>query len=157
MMLMNIYIQICIGLASLFFGHPGQGRNALEIARYECKSYYNSAYKIKVFTEVDEPPEFPGGTSKRMRFLIKHLKYPQANIDSDNLQSSVAVRLVIDIDGRIRHAAIDKKNNSNTLTALESEVLRVIDLMPTWAPGKCNGKAVLAEVRFPIIICFSED
>lgn len=120
-----------------------------------CKSYYNSSLKKKVYTNVEIEPGFPGGEAAFQRFLNRNLKYPQEQIDSGELQSTVVVKFVVDVDGQIKDLRVqsrDRNKDSSELTPLDREVVRVYNSTPTWTPGICNGKNVAVELKRPLIV-----
>lgn len=120
-----------------------------------CKSYYNNFLKKKVYTTVEIEPAFPGGAAAFQRFLNRNLKYPQEQIDIGDLQSTVMVKLVVDVDGQIKDIRVqdrDRSKDSNELTPLDREVVRVYKSMPSWTPGICNGKKVAVELKRPLTV-----
>jgi protein TonB len=100
-------------------------------------------------------PEFSGGMAARMRFLNRNIRYPEAQIDSGQIQTNAIMKFIVDTDGLIKSITVNDKDSSN-MTPFEKEVFRVIKLMPPWTPGVCQGKAVPAIVKCPIVVDFEE-
>jgi hypothetical protein len=117
-----------------------------------CQSYYSNSLKKKIYTQVDEEPEFPGGAAAYQRFLNRNLKYPQEQIDNDELQLTVIMKFIVDINGQIKIPTVHDKDSTGNLTPFEKEVLRLINLMPKWVPGKCHGKVVAVAIKRPMMI-----
>ncbi|WP_462253484.1 TonB family protein [Ekhidna sp.] len=90
-----------------------------------------------VFTKVDEPATFPGGTEAMYQFLAKHLKYPK-EAQRMGLQGRVFVQFIIEKDGSITNAKVVRGVGAGC----DEEALRVINLMPKWIPAKQNGGVV---------------
>lgn len=117
-----------------------------------CKSYYNSTLKKQVYTNVEVVPEFPGGAAAYMRYLNKHLKYPQEMIDNEELQSSITMTFIVDENGQIINPRIAKKDVAG-YTLFDKEFIRMVKSMPKWEAAICQGKKVTAEITRPMVIC----
>jgi hypothetical protein len=138
----------------IFLNWPIQLEKAKEkcVIRINCKSYYDDSLKKKIYTEVTKEASFPGGKTEQIRFLSKHVRYRDEQIDSGNLQTTVWVKFIVETDGSIRNYMLNGRKEKDELTSFELEILRVIKQMPKWNPAKCNGKLVPAEVTFPFIV-----
>lgn len=91
---------------------------------------------------VEEMPQFPGDIYV---YLAKSVKYPLAAINND-IQGRVIVGFVVNEDGRINNAVVKRGIGSGC----DEEALRVVNAMPTWKPGRQNGKAVKVYYTLPI-------
>ena len=94
-----------------------------------------------VFTVVEEMPSFPGGESERARFFSNNLRVP-----AESIEGTVYVSFVVKEDGSITDAKILRGLGKN----YDDEVLRVINLMPKWLPGKQNGEAAAVKFNMPV-------
>ena len=94
---------------------------------------------------VIQQPEFPGGTAALMQFLSKSIKYPAECRDS-SIEGRVIVSFVIGKDGDIIEPEVVKSVHP----LLDAEALRVISLMPNWAPGMQQGQPVRVKYSVPI-------
>lgn len=101
----------------------------------------------KVYTIVEQQPEFEGGTSAMYKFINKNTKYP-ATARRMGIEGSVFVSFVIDTEGKISEVQTVKGISADC----DKEAMRVIQSMPRWKPGKQNGRAV--KVRFVVPIKF---
>ena len=106
----------------------------------------------EVFLEVDTNAEYPGGMTNLLGFLTKSVKYPEAAIKKQD-QGRVAVRFVIERDGSISEAAIEKSVSPE----LDAEALRVVNAMPKWTPAKIGGKNVASQYVLPIVFRLPAD
>lgn len=95
------------------------------------------------FTVVEEMPEFPGGKEAFQKFLVRHLRQPD-NLD-EGVKVMVRVRFVIDEEGRIGKLQILESGDG-----LEKEVVRVVNKMPVWKPGRQNGRKVSVYFILPV-------
>lgn len=93
----------------------------------------------EIFMIVEEIPEFPGGEDALQKYLSEHTKYPKAAKRSKT-SGTVYVQFVINEIGEISDVQIPQSVDP----ALDREVLRVVNGMPNWIPGKIRGKPVKA-------------
>lgn len=101
----------------------------------------------KVWTIVEQPPEFPGGIAAMMKFLSQNTRYP-SSARRMGTEGSVFVSFVVDPNGKITEVQTIK----GIANDCDKEAMRVIQSMPPWKPGKQNGKPV--RVRFVLPIKF---
>lgn len=93
---------------------------------------------------VDVPPEFPGGETGLMRYIVKNLKYPKKAVKRD-IQGDAMVSFVIEKDGSITHI----KPHCECDATLMTEAVRVVKMMPRWKPAMKNGQAVRTRYVLP--------
>jgi len=94
-----------------------------------------------IFSIVEEMPSFPGGESERAGFISNNLRVP-----AENKHGTVYVSFIVKADGSITSAKILRGLGKS----YDEEVLRVINLMPKWFPGKQNGEAVDVLFNLPV-------
>jgi protein TonB len=99
----------------------------------------------KIWTVVEQQPEFPGGLEAMMKFLQKNMKYP-AQARRMGTEGKVFVGFVVNADGRITDVSLVKGISME----LDKEASRVVQSMPPWKPGKQNGRAVRARFVLPV-------
>lgn len=78
-------------------------------------------------------------------FIQDNIQYPQEAIEK-NIQGRVYVKFVIEKDGTVSYAKIDKSVDP----LLDKEALRVVRAMPKWEPANSKGKLVRSVNRLPI-------
>ena len=100
----------------------------------------------KVFTVVEEMPEFKGGNKAMMEFLMMNMKYPQTAVKAKQ-QGRAVVGFVVRKDGTVSDVHITK---SAGYAVLDEEAMRVVKSMPAWEPGKQKGKPVNVKYNVPI-------
>lgn len=99
----------------------------------------------KVFTIVEEMPQFPGGDTGMFAFIKDNIRYP-LEARTNNIQGKVYVSFIVDTNG----AVINSKIVRGIGGGCDEEAMRVISMMPQWIPGKQNGKHVKVAYTTPI-------
>ena len=97
------------------------------------------------YSIVDSMPHFPGGNELVNKFILENLKIPE---DFISWNSKVITQFVVDTNGHLSDKKIIKGINED----LNNAVLAVLDKMPPWVPGKCNGRLVPVVFVLPVII-----
>jgi len=99
----------------------------------------------EVFTFVEQMPQFPDGERELFRFLSENIQIPTSP-RLGGIQGRVISQFVVNSDGRISDIKIIRSLDP----FLDAEVVRVIETMPKWIPGKKNGEAVNAQFTLPV-------
>jgi len=99
----------------------------------------------KIFTVVEQQPEFPGGQSEMYKYLGKNIKYPSA-ASRANVSGRVFMSFVVNVDGSIQDVSVLKGLGFGC----DEEAMRVVKAMPKWKPGKQSGRAVRVKYNLPI-------
>jgi protein TonB len=99
----------------------------------------------KIFTVVEQQPEFPGGQSEMYKFLQKNMRYPSA-ASRANVSGRVFMSFVVNVDGSIQDVSVLKGLGFGC----DEEAMRVVKAMPKWKPGKQSGRAVRVKYNLPI-------
>jgi len=89
------------------------------------------AKDIKVFTFVEQQPEFPGGIPALLKFLGTHIKYPRKERNK-GIQGKVLIQFVVDETGKVTDATIVK----SVSPGIDKEALRVVKMLPDFKPGR---------------------
>ncbi|HEV8512139.1 MAG TPA: M56 family metallopeptidase [Cyclobacteriaceae bacterium] len=101
----------------------------------------------KVFSEVDEMPEYPGGWDEMYKVVAKTLSYPKSAREK-KIEGKVFIQFVVEKDGTISSVSVKKGFN----TECDEAALKTIkSLTAKWTPGKKSGETVRTEVSVPII------
>ncbi len=93
------------------------------------------------FTVVEDMPSFPGGQAELTKFLSNNLKK-----QTEGIEGTVYASFIVNEDGSITEAKILRGLGKS----YDDDVLRVINLMPKWIPGKQSGKAVATLFNIPV-------
>lgn len=96
-------------------------------------------------------PEFPGGDEAWLRYLQRMLRVPDELESGD--RKTVRVKFVVNTDGAVTDAEIIQSAG----VVFDREVLRVINRMPKWKPGKQRGKPVAVYFTQPVTFAGEEE
>ena len=99
----------------------------------------------KVFTAVEQMPQFPGGEAELMKYISKNLKYPPVAMEN-NIQGRVTIQFVVTKTGKIGEVKVARGKDPD----LDKEAVRVVKSLPDFIPGKMNGQAVSVWYTLPI-------
>ncbi len=114
----------------------------------------------KIYQVVEEMPRFPGcehepkderpecAQKEMLKFVYENLRYPD-EAKKSKTEGTVVIQFVINIDGSISNTKIVKEIGDGCA----KEVLRVVNEMPIWIPGKQRGAPV--KVRYTLPVKFS--
>jgi protein TonB len=108
----------------------------------------------KVFTVVQIPAEFPGGTSAWIRYLERNLNrdIPVEN-GAPPERYTVVVAFTVSKTGAISDVAAENDPGYGT----KAEAIRVITKGPSWKPAVQNGRNVIYRHKQAITFVVSED
>ena len=101
-----------------------------------------------IFYVIEVMPEFPGGNAELLSFFIEHLRVPSTLYWESG---RVFVGFVVEKDGSLTNIKVVR----GVSPGFDAEVVRVVELMPKWTPGKQNGKLVRVRFHLPIMIRLS--
>jgi len=101
----------------------------------------------KIYGKAETAPQFPGGQPALDKYITKNVNYPQQAID-DDMSGIVHVSFIIDERGNVTKAKV--LDPAGVGDGLDQEALRVVRAMPSWKPGKVNGKKVRTRMELPI-------
>ena len=113
--------------------------------KHTASDTLQSTGEEKVFTIVEQMPEFPGGVDEMLKFISKNIHYPET-AQNDNVQGRVYVSFVIDKSGNVTDARVIRSVRKD----IDDAALKVVNEMPQWKPGYQNGKPVLVAFNLPL-------
>ncbi|WP_295731299.1 TonB family protein [uncultured Muribaculum sp.] len=96
----------------------------------------------KVYTAVEQMPNFPGGEAELMKYISDNIKYP-AEIE---MQGRVVVKFVVTKTGKVVEVEVVRGRHP----LFDAEAVRVIKTLPDFIPGKMNGKPVNVWYTLPV-------
>jgi TonB family protein len=100
----------------------------------------------EIFTIVETPAEFPGGTQEMIKFLGKNMIYPE-KAKRLLIGGKVFLKFVVFEDGSIHNTEVIKGSG---LDDLDDEAVRVVRMMPTWKAAEMTGKKVKCYFNLPV-------
>lgn len=95
-------------------------------------------------------PEFPGGTPSMVKWLNENIKYPIL-AEENHITGLVTTEFTINSEGKI----CDIITRKSVEPLLDKEVLRVVREMPSWIPGKEDGKTMTQRYLLPVYFCLT--
>ena len=115
---------------------------------YEKLSSYarNQKDSIKAISDPDQLPQFPGGEKALLEYLAANIHPMEVLYSSLPIRGIVMVRFVVSETGKTGEIEITRSLNP----MLDAEVIRVIQSMPDWIPGKNKGKTVPVYMNLPV-------
>jgi len=106
----------------------------------------------KIFTAVEQNPEFPGGLDAFYKYLGKTIRYP-AVARENNTQGRVVVQFVCERDGSLTDIKVVRSIGDGC----DEEAIRVVKNSPKWKPGIQNGRPVRVMYSVPINFTLSSE
>lgn len=108
----------------------------------------------KVYTVVEQEPEFPGGTVALSRYLADNIRVPGALVRKNYNSGPIAAKFIIDELGyvhepRIVAQPVEGKMRKG-MDAFMANIIIAVEKMPRWAPGKVAGKPVPVFYTLPV-------
>lgn len=141
-----LYILLTFTLATSCKQKPKETATIL-IEPQEVTTYDSAFHQVEVFSSVEEMPQFGNGWEDVKSYFLKNINYPTSAI-RDSIQGKVFVHFVIEDKGFVSSPIILRGVRDD----LDNECLRAVNSMPTWKPGKLNGKPV--RVGYSIAVSF---
>lgn len=92
-----------------------------------------------------EMPVFPGGETGLVKYLSENIRYP-AHSRENGISGTIFATFVVDKDGKVKDVSILRGISIDA----NNEVLRIINNMPAWKPGSCNGNLLRVQFNLPV-------
>jgi len=99
----------------------------------------------KIFTIVEDQPQFPGGLNGLNKYMSNNIEYPSLAVDA-GIEGTVFVTFVVGKDGKVTDAKVLRGIGGGC----DKEALRIVNKMPKWTPGKQRGKPVRVQYNMPV-------
>lgn len=94
---------------------------------------------------VTDKPTFPGGDHNLLSYINKERKYPKKAY-MRGVQGRVTCSFVVNADGSISHVSVLR----GVEQSLNREAVRILSEMPSWTPGRLDGRPVPTRVVWSI-------
>lgn len=95
---------------------------------------------------VEQMPQYPGGDEALLKFIKENLKYPKEAAEG-GVEGRVVIRFVVSREGVVTDVTVVRSLNA----VCDQEAMRVVKMMPTWTPGKSNGRNVPVYFTLPVV------
>ena len=99
----------------------------------------------RIYSVVEEMPEYPGGMKAFVNYLKRKLVYPP-QAKKENLEGVVGVQFVVEKDGRITSPTVVRSLRAD----MDSAALTAIRNMPNWIPAREHGMRVRCKYSVPV-------
>ena len=107
---------------------------------------------LKVFSSVEQMPEFPGGDAALMKYLREHLQYPPM-AQEQGIQGKCIVQFVVTRNGSVGEVKVVRSVHPE----LDNEAQRVVRSLPMFSPGMQNGIPVPVWYTLPFTFYIAND
>ena len=105
----------------------------------------SSVVDNKVYSVVEQMPNFPGGEAALLEYISANLKYPQSALEQGT-QGTVMLRFVVTGTGDIGEVQILKGLDPDC----NNEAIRVVKSLPKFNPGMQQGRPVSVWYTIPV-------
>jgi protein TonB len=105
----------------------------------------------KVYSFVEQQPQFPGGEGELQAFVAKNMKYPAIALEN-RIQGKVIIQFVVGKTGKVSRVKVVRSLDP----ACDREAVRVAELIPDFIPGKQNGQNVAVTYTLPVSFKMAE-
>ncbi|WP_418829789.1 TonB family protein [Phocaeicola sp.] len=99
----------------------------------------------RIYSVVEQMPEYPGGMKAFLNYLKHHLVYPP-QAKKEKLEGVVAVQFVVEKDGTITNPTVVRSLRAD----MDSAALTAIRQMPNWIPARESGMRVRCKYSVPV-------
>ncbi len=82
---------------------------------------------------------------KMLDFIAENLDYPEEALAKE-IEGKVYVMFVVELDGSISNIDVVRDLGAGT----KEEIIRLIESMPLWEPGRIRGKIVRCQYNLPV-------
>jgi TonB family protein len=106
----------------------------------------------KVYETVDQMPVYPDGSLALQKYIAETVKYPKDAMKK-GISGRVFVTFIVSKEGDVVQARVVRGVDPS----LDAEALRVMSLIPKWAPGYEKGEAVNVAYTVPINFALQND
>jgi TonB family protein len=104
------------------------------------------AYTRPISDNGERMPEFPGGQDGLHKFLSENIHFPE-KVKKRGISGKVYVQFLITATGAVTNAKVVRGVGG----WCDEEAIRVVSMMPNWAPAEQRGKKVSVLFNVPII------
>lgn len=118
-----------------------------KVLTFKIRKGPSTTSTYEIYTIVDQMPSFPEGDRTLQQFLARTIQYPQ-KASEEGIQGTVYISFIVGENGVIRDAKVVR--GVSGCKELEKEAMRVISLMPSWTPGRLQGRPVPVLFTLPI-------
>lgn len=97
------------------------------------------------FYSLEKTPQFPGGEEALLKWIGDNMKYPPIAAEQ-GVSGRVSCQFVVEPDGSVSNVEVIRGFDPSC----EREALRVLRMLPKFAPGEQRGKPVRVKYNIPV-------
>lgn len=98
-----------------------------------------------IFDRAEVMPKFVGGVAAMFDYLKSNINYTTISIEK--IPEKAIAKFVVNEDGNVSNVSLVKSSLSDSF---DKEILRVLNEMPKWIPGKQKGIPVKCWYSLPV-------
>jgi protein TonB len=130
---------------------PGTDNNGIvEEINEPVKPVVSKPDKGDIVNSPDVQPQFPGGIKELIKFLKRNLNSPQEMQEGEEI--TVRVKFIVGYNGDLMGFDVLETGGE----PFDNEVIRVLQKMPKWIPGKSNNETVSTYYIIPVKFTVSD-
>lgn len=124
---------------------PQEAPKPVAVVEQKVQVEAPKAEENKVFTSVEQMPQFPGGDAALMKYIASHMQYPPMAQDQ-GIQGKCIVQFVVTRTGSVGEVKVVRSLSPDC----DNEAKRVVRSLPKFTPGKQNGQPVNVWYTLPV-------
>lgn len=132
-------------LGSLTAELPKETPKPVAVVEQKVQVEVKPVEKEKVFTSVEQMPQFPGGDAALLKYIGNHMQYP-AMAAEQGIEGRVTLQFVVTKTGNVGEVKVVRSLSPEC----DNEAKRVVKSLPKFIPGRQNGQAVNVWYTLPV-------
>ncbi|MDR3220004.1 MAG: energy transducer TonB [Dysgonamonadaceae bacterium] len=114
-------------------------------SKVQAENFPQTTEDEKIYTEVDEAPQFDGGLPSLFNWLANNISFPLKAMEQ-RVNGRVVALFIVTSTGKIKNVTITQSLSREC----DAEVVNKLKKMPDWIPGKLNGRPVSTWYSLPV-------
>jgi tetratricopeptide (TPR) repeat protein len=90
-----------------------------------------------ILSDADEIPEYTGGDSALLNFIITQLTDNKIILPKGTVLSTVNIQFIVTDSGNVKKVKVAQ--GTNNIPDLDKSIINIFEMMPNWKPAKNNG------------------
>lgn len=112
-----------------------------------AQSDLQASVKGNIETTPDILAKYPGGSQVMYKFFNNNITFKSEDIQA-GITGELVITFIIDTNGKISDLELKKGINSS----INSEITRIVKLMPAWIPAQSHGQLVNSKYSIFLLI-----
>ncbi|MEP7170925.1 MAG: hypothetical protein ABI855_16270 [Bacteroidota bacterium] len=115
--------------------------------RIFAQTELQASAKSAIETVPDILPKYPGGTNLLYKFFNDNIMFKTEDSEA-GISGELVMTFIVDTEGKISGMELKKGINTN----INSEINRIVKLMPAWIPAQLHGQLVNSKYSIFLMI-----